>query len=151
MSSYQCSPVRLLRCFCGCQEMTPEEVERIYYLTAQATLIDRAAVKLFKSFLKQKSCGDKSLAEQYLEVYELCGEYMKPHVNVITLDELDELVDLGLPRQLERELHEQIVTGDSDKITRCLFRIQGTLRNEIELTEEYKGYKEAIANKLKQL
>ncbi|XP_075148410.1 uncharacterized protein LOC142222264 [Haematobia irritans] len=150
MSSYQCSTVRLLRCFCGCQEMTVEEVERIYYLTAQATLIDRTAVRLFKSYLEQNRHGDKSKAEQYLEVYELCGTYMRPHVNVLTLDELDELVDLGLPRDLEIELHDQIVTGDDDRITRCLFRIQGTLRNEIELSDEYKRFKEAIANKLRQ-
>ncbi|XP_073820056.1 uncharacterized protein [Musca autumnalis] len=147
MSSYK-SAVRLLKCFCGCQDMTVEEVQRIYYLTLQATLIDRQAAKLFKSYLEKNRRGDKSLAEQYFEAYELCGEYMKPHVGVITLDELDELVDLGLPRELEIELNEQIKTGDNDKITRCLFRIQGTLRNAIEESEEYKGYKDAILEKL---
>ncbi|XP_061391322.1 uncharacterized protein LOC133326723 [Musca vetustissima] len=148
MSSYKGTAVRLLKCFCGCQDMTVEEVQRIYYLTLQATLIDRPALKLFKSYLERNRRGDKSLAEQYIEVYELCGEYMKPHVGVITLDELDELVDLGLPRDLEKELTEQIKTGDGHKITRCLLRVQGTLRNAIEESEEYKGYRDALAEKL---
>lgn len=130
--------------------MTFEEVQRIYQLSVQSTLIDHQALKLFKSYLQQFRCGDKSITEQYLEVYEQCGEYMKPHVSVITLDELDELVDLGLPRELEKELNEQIKTGDSDKITRCLLRVQGTLRNDIELRDEYKNFKDAILKKLNQ-
>lgn len=140
--------VRLIKCFCGCQEMPVEEVQRIYYLTMQQTLIDRQAVKIFKSYLEQNRCGDKSIAHQYLDVYEKCGEYMKPHVSVVTLDELDELVDLGLPSDLEDELCDKIKTGDSDSITRCLFRIQGDLRNAIERSTEYKGYRDALLKKI---
>lgn len=150
MRSCRTSAQRLLKCFCGCQEMTEEEVQRIYQLNVQATLIDRPAIKLLKSFLQQGRSGDKSITEQLLEVYEQCGKYMMANVSILTLDELDELCEMGLPYHLEKSLHEQIKTGDCDNITRCLFRIQGDLRNEIEMSKEYKDFKDAILNKLKQ-
>lgn len=130
--------------------MTEEEVKRIYQLNVQATLIDRQALNLLKSFVQQSRCGDKSTTEQLLEVYEQCGKYMMANVSIVTLDELDELCEMGLPYHLEKTLHEQIKTGDSDNITRCLFRIQGDLRNEIEMSEEYKDFKDAILKKLNQ-
>ncbi|KAM7364082.1 uncharacterized protein ACRADG_000737 [Cochliomyia hominivorax] len=150
MRSYQNTAQRLLRCFCGCREMTIEEVQRIYQFSVQETLINRQSLALFKSFLKQARSGDKSTTEQYVEVYEQCDTYMRDKQVILTLDELDELVDLGLPYNLERELHQQIQTGDSDNITRCLLRIQGDIRNCIELSDEYKEYKNAILKKLNQ-
>lgn len=130
--------------------MTVDEVQRIYQFSVQETLINRQALALFKSFLKQARSGDKSTTEQFVEVYEQCGLYMRANVPILTLDELDELVDLGLPYNLEKELHNQIQTGDSDNITRCLLRIQGDMRNNIELSDEYKDYKNAILKKLHQ-
>lgn len=142
--------MRLVKCFCGCREMTIEEVQRIYQFSVQETLINRQALTMFKSFLQQARSGDKSTTEQFVEVYEHCGLYMRPNAAILTLDELDELVDMGLPYHIEKELHNQIQTGDSDNITRCLLRIQGEMRNSIELSGEYKDYKNAILKKLSQ-
>ncbi|XP_065364274.1 uncharacterized protein LOC135957453 [Calliphora vicina] len=150
MRSYQNSAQRLLKCFCGCREMTVDEVQRIYQFSVQETLINRQGLALLKSFLQQARSGDKSTTEQFVEVYEQCGQYMRANAAILTLDELDVLVDKGLPYHLEKELHNQIQTGDSDNITRCLFRIQGEMRNSIELSGEYKEYKNAILEKLNQ-
>lgn len=131
--------------------MTEEEVQRIYQLSVQATLIDRAALKLFKSFLAmERGDGEKSIAEQYLDVYEQSGKYMLQNDGILTLYELDELCDLGLPYHLENELRNKIRTGDSDQIIRCLLQIQGVCRNQIELSNEYKSYRAAILRKLDQ-
>ncbi|KAI9580551.1 uncharacterized protein LOC119638792 [Glossina fuscipes] len=150
MTSCKVTVKRLLKCFCGCQEMTEEEVQRLYQLNVQATLIDHRAVKIFKSFLKQSRCGE-NITEQYLDVYEQCGAYMLQDDKILTLDELDELSDLGLPYDLERDLRNQIRTGDCDNINRCLLRIQGECRNKIERSQEYKNYKAAILSKLNQI
>ena len=130
--------------------MTVDEVQKIYQFNIQETLINQQALVLLKKFLELNRSGDKSLTQQYVEVYEQCGEYMKPRQPLITLDELDELVDLGLPYHLESELHTQIQTGDCDNIIRCLMRIQGEMRDNIELRTEYKDYKNAIHKKLHQ-
>lgn len=143
--------IRLLRCFCGCTALTEGEVQRIYQLSVQATLIDRQAVQIFRAYLALHRSGDKSLAEQYLDVYEQCNALLlQQGERTITLDELDELSDLGLPYFLESDLRDQIRTGEADNITRCLLRIQGECRNEIEVSQEYKLYKDAILNKLRQ-
>ncbi|XP_037949426.1 uncharacterized protein LOC119680593 [Teleopsis dalmanni] len=141
---------RLLRCFCGCMEMTEDEVQRIYRLSTQATLIDRQATKLLRSYLQLKRSGDKSEAEQFLDIYEKCGEYAtQENCGILTLDELDELCDLGLPYHMEKELKLVIQTGECSNIERCLLRIQGECRNEIEASQEYKDYKSAILDKLR--
>lgn len=145
------SAIRLLRCFCGCTALTEGEVQRIYQLSVQATLIDRQAVQIFRTYLALYRSGDKSLAEQYLDVYEQCNVLLlQRDEKILTLDELDELSELGLPYYLECDLRDQIRTGETDNITRCLLRIQGECRNEIEISQEYKSYKDAILSKLRQ-
>lgn len=126
-------------------------MERLYQLSVQGTLIDRQALQILHSYFALHRSGDKTLAEQYLDVYEQCDTLLlQLDDKILTLDELDELSDLGLPYFLECDLRDQIRTGDRENITRCLLRIQGECRNEIEISQEYKSYKDAILAKLKQ-
>lgn len=138
----------LLKCFCGCGDLTEDEVKRIYRLNTQETLINSQASRLLRKYLEINRKGDKSFAEQMLDVYEKSEEYMNDF-RLLTEDELEELADLGLPYPLEKELLANIQTGEKSNIERCIRRIQGECRNEIEASPEYTQYKEAILVKLK--
>lgn len=137
----------LLKCFCGCGDLTEEEVRRIYRFNTQETLINRQSWRLLRKYLEMNRKGDKSLAEQYLDVYDKSEDYMNEN-RLLTEDELEELAELGLPYHLEKELLTNIQTGEKSNIERCIRRIQGECRNEIEASPEYAQFKEAILAKL---
>lgn len=138
---------RLFKCFCGCTELTEDEIKRIYRLSAQETLINKQACDLLHKFLERERSGDKSEAEELLDVYEKCEEMLSED-QLLTEDDIIILSDLGLKYNLEKDLRFQVRTGDKRNIERCLLRIQGICRNEIESSSEYKNFKEAILKKL---
>ena len=128
-----------------------KEVQKIYQFNIQETLTNQQALALLKTFLEQYRGGNESIPYQCIAVYKQCGEYTgRSYKSLLTLDELEKLKNLGLPRHLESELLTQIQTGDYDNITHCLMRIQGEMCNNIELSIEYKDYKNAISKKLHQ-
>ncbi|XP_055905675.1 uncharacterized protein LOC129941141 isoform X2 [Eupeodes corollae] len=140
----------LLKCFCGCGDLTEDEVKRIYRLSTQETLINPQASRLLRKHMELNRRGDKSVAEQMLDVYEKSEEYMRDF-RLLTEDELEELAELGLTYSMEKELLANIQTGEKSNIERCIRRIQGECRNEIEASPEYTLYKEAILKKLKSI
>lgn len=149
-TSCKISPKRLLKCFCGCGDLTEDEVKRIYRFSTQETLINPKASRLLRKHmeLNRLNGGDKSMTEQFLDIYEKSEDYMNQCI-LLTEDELEELAELGLPYSLEKELLANIQTGDKSNIERCIRRIQGECRNEIEASLEYTHYKDALLLKLK--
>ncbi|XP_053945159.1 uncharacterized protein LOC128854785 [Anastrepha ludens] len=149
--------MRLLTCFCGCSEMSEEEVRRIYRLNAQDTLNDTKAAQIFRRFLEQDRCGEKGEIENYLDIYEMCSEYLKE--DCLTFDQLNALYEMELKYYLEKKLNLYIMLLEEKQrenihiheIERDLKRIQADYRCEIEASEEYRNYKHAILKKLKQL
>ncbi|XP_017470832.1 PREDICTED: uncharacterized protein LOC108362404 [Rhagoletis zephyria] len=148
---------RLLTCFCGCSEMSEEEVRRIYRLNAQDTLNDSRAAQIFRRFLEQERCGDKSEVENFLDIYEICGEFLRE--DSLTFEQLNTLIEMELKYYLEKKLNLYIMMIEEKQrqdihiheIERDLKRIQADYRSEIEASEEYRNYKHAILNKLKQV
>ncbi|XP_014092154.2 uncharacterized protein [Bactrocera oleae] len=147
--------VRLLKCFCGCSEMTEDEVRRIYRLSTQETLNDLRAAKMFRKFLEQDRCGDKGEIECYLDIYELCNNYLKE--SSLTYDQINTLVEMELKYYLEKKLNLYIMMLEEKQkpdihiheIERDIKRIQADYRSEIEASDQFKNYKQAILNKLK--
>lgn len=135
--------------------MTEDEVRRIYRLSTQETLNDSRAAKIFRKFLEQDRCGDKGEIESYLDIYELCNDYLKE--SALTFEQLNALVEMELKFYLEKKLNLYIMMLEEKQrpdihiheIERDLKRIQADYRCEIEASDEYKNYKQAILNKLK--
>ncbi|CAD6993582.1 unnamed protein product [Ceratitis capitata] len=157
MSSGACkATARLLKCFCGCSEMTEEEVRRIYRLSAQDTLNDSNAAQLFRRFLEKERCDDEEgEIENKLNIYELCHKYLQQ--DSLTYDQLNDLIDLGLKYPLEKIINFYITILEENErpnilgheIERDLKCIQHDYRSEIEACSEYRKYKQAILDKLK--
>ncbi|KAH8332886.1 hypothetical protein KR074_002322, partial [Drosophila pseudoananassae] len=152
-SLYQNKAVQLIKCFCGCSDMTVEEVQRIYTLTnsIHQTLLDPEASKLFRRFLETKRSGDKDAAEQYLDIYEKCSEFLQETQHTFAQDEVDELVDLGLPYDLEQDLTRRALGGQRTDINLGLYRVQGKCRNEIEASSEFRDFRVAIVDKMRRV
>ncbi|XP_022217342.1 uncharacterized protein LOC111070771 [Drosophila obscura] len=149
--SYKEKVVRLVKCFCGCSDMTVEEVHRIYTLTnsVHETLLDAEATKLLRTFMKLRRSGDKNEAEQHLEIYEKCAEFLKEAQRTFTQDEVDELCDLGLPYDSEQDLSKRMLGGQRSDISLGLYRIQGKCRNEIEASSDFRDFRDAIRDKMR--
>lgn len=140
---------RLLKCFCGCSGLTVEDVQRIYRLNAHGLVTDDQATKLFQSFLtKEKQYGDDSLAQQFLNIHRYVQRLRANKEQQITQDDIDELVDLGLPWDKERKLTEALENESPDEIESSLKEIQTQCSNEIGLSAEYKRFQAAILKKL---
>lgn len=145
--------MQLIKCFCGCSDMTIEEVQRIFTLTnsVHQTLIDNDAKRLLHRFLELHRSGDKGEVEQFLDIYEKCDEFLKETNHTFTQDEIDELVDLGLSYDLEQDLTRRTLGGQRTEINLGLYRIQGKCRNEIEASKEFKDFRGAILAKMRRV
>ncbi|EDW81828.1 uncharacterized protein Dwil_GK25466 [Drosophila willistoni] len=131
--------VRLIKCFCGCSDMTVEEVHRIYTLTiVSETLLDVPDTKLLARFMELRRFGNKNDAEQYLEIYEKYAELIMEEKRTFTQDKVDELVDLGLPYDLEQDLSRRLLSGQQREISLRLYQLQGKCRNEIEASNDFR-------------
>ncbi|ALC45965.1 CG12883 [Drosophila busckii] len=151
-SSYKGKVAHLIKCFCGCTDMTVDEVQRIYTLTNSVlqTLLDSAARRLLQRFLETERAGDKKGAEIYLEIYIKCAEYLKDTCT-FTQDEIDELDDLGLPYHLTQELTRRTLNADRTKINLCLNNIQNICSKEIEASSEFRRFRDAILAKMNRI
>lgn len=145
--------MQLIKCFCGCSDMTIEEVQRIFTLTnsVHQTLLDNDAKRLLHRFLELHRRGDKGEVEQFLDIYEKCDEFLKEYNHTFTQDEIEELVDLGLARDQEQDLTRRTLSGQRTEINLGLYRIQGRCRNEIEASKEFKDFRDAILAKMRRV
>ncbi|XP_017009055.2 uncharacterized protein [Drosophila takahashii] len=152
-SSYKDKTVQLIKCFCGCSDMTIAEVRRIYSLSnsVHETLLDKEATRLLRKFMETRRSGDKDEAEQYLDIYEKCAEFLEENQRTFAQDEVDELVDLGLPYDLEQDLSRRMLSADRTDINRGLYRIQGKCRNEIEASSDFRDFRDAIVAKMRRV
>ncbi|XP_030369866.1 uncharacterized protein LOC115620656 [Scaptodrosophila lebanonensis] len=141
---------RIIKCFCGCTDMTVEEVRRIYRLanSVRETLLDSEASRLLRQFMTLHRSGDRSEAEQYLDIYEKCSEFLKEDQHTFAQNNIEELCDLGLPYDLEQDMTRRMLNGQQTDIKLGLNRIQGKCCKEIEVSQNFDDFKKAILKKL---
>lgn len=89
--------------------------------------------------------SDDSPATQMLIIYEKSLELQEK--DEITEDDIDDLADCGLSWTLEKHLREAFV---KDSTKTCLEEVKADYRKQIEVSQEFKGFREVIARKLTQ-
>lgn len=87
--------------------------------------------------------SDDSPATQMLIIYEKSLQLQEQEE--ITEDDIDELADCGLSWTLEKHLREAYV---KDNTKDCLEKVKADYRKQVEVSEEFKRFREAIARKL---
>lgn len=107
------------------------------------------ATEIFKCYLRESHPGDKSLDEQYFDVYKKCDEYAKNNFEPFGYQQLEELVSLGLPFSLEKYLRAKMETGNKKELKQGILHVQDVMSKDIELSLDYKEYKKIILNKFK--
>ncbi|XP_017008986.2 uncharacterized protein [Drosophila takahashii] len=142
--SYKNRAQEMIKCFCGCSDISVADVLRIQDLFGRVkdTLANKLAAKLFRQFMEQRRRGDKNETQQYLDIYEKCVQLEAQPI--VTPEDFNELSKLGLPRDLEKDLKDNRM-----EINQCLIRIQVKCCNEIEASDDFHDFKLAIAKKLK--
>lgn len=63
---------RILRCFCGCSQLTYEQIETLTMMNVHGLIDNQLGNKLLKTFLKIGHRSDKSNALLLLECCEIC-------------------------------------------------------------------------------
>lgn len=78
-----------------------------------------------------------------LNIYERCLDLQSQ--DEVTEDDVEELAELGLPWVLERNFRRALV---EDCASESLEEIKAEYRKQIECSEQFKLFREAIAKKL---
>ncbi|KAL5290558.1 hypothetical protein ACFFRR_010123 [Megaselia abdita] len=136
----------LIKCFCGCTGLTIDEVKKISRASAEQILSNQSYRTLFKSYLKTENptgLSDESPASQMLTIYEKSLELQAQ--DEITEDDIDEFADSGLTWNLEKHLREAYV---KDTTKDCLEEVKADYGKQLECSQEFKRFREAIARKL---
>lgn len=109
--------------------------------------IKHPATDILSCYLAKSRHGDKTVTEQNFDIYKKCNEYKRDNFENIGYKELDELVELGLPYSLENYLSDAIKVGTLKRKKEAILYIQEVMSKKIELSKEYKDYKEIIFKK----
>lgn len=104
---------------------------------------------ILKCFLHASHPGDRSLTEQYFDVYKKCDYFRDTNFEPFGTQQLEELISLGLPYYLESDLLKRMKTGNKRELENGIAHVQFVMSNKIELSWEFKSYKELILKKIK--
>lgn len=102
---------RILRCFCGCTQLTYEQIESYAMMNVRGIIHNAEANQLLKTFLQIGHRSDKSNALLLLECYELCEKIVN---NLDSYrDHLDDLLELCPSFLWEQKINDACDTIDT--------------------------------------
>lgn len=137
----------LLRCFCGCSELTRDEVQRYAQMNVGALLEDRRARSIFLAFLQTGHRRDQSAALQSTERYAICARLCDSE-SERTTDAFDELRDLSPSFAWEQRLDAAIESGESRALDGVLRELMFESKRAIEVHADYRRFQEEMMRKL---
>lgn len=98
------SEFRVLRCFCGCSELTFEEIERLSMMKVDGIINSNVGKRLLKSFLAVGHRNDKSNVSILLDCFDSCERVLS---NISSYDDLlDDLAEVCPSYKWEQRITE---------------------------------------------
>lgn len=139
---------RILRCFCGCSELTIEQIETFAMMNVNGLVNNSIGNNLLKTFLKIGHRTDKSNALLLLECYELCDKMLS---NIEShRDHLDDLLELCPSFVWEQRLND--ATDDEDQPNERVKEVLGELKkeclNSIECDNDFQRFRLELLRKI---
>ncbi|XP_031639873.1 uncharacterized protein LOC116351867 [Contarinia nasturtii] len=124
--------LRILRCFCGCSQLTFEQIETYAMMNVKGVIHNEDSNKLLKTFLKIGHRSDKSNALCLLECYEKCCECCdRILLDLDSLqDYLDDLIELCPSFLWEQKISSACEADTSNKIKQQLGEVLNSLKKE---------------------
>ncbi|KNC29422.1 hypothetical protein FF38_06578 [Lucilia cuprina] len=136
-------------CFDVLDKLPKKEIEHIYYMNFKDIAHTQPATNILSCYLRESHHGDKTLTEQYFDVYLKCDKFTGSNIEHFDYHELEELVSLGLPYDLEKYLLKILKTGNKMELEQGILYVQDVMSKDIELSRYYKEYKYYILKKYK--
>lgn len=115
-------------------------INHLISLNVQDTLLDTNGLEMLQTFLKNHTTGDRSSTELYIEIFLKCNELQKQS-GAITLEQFEDLADMGLPRNIEIGKRDMIRKGDGKK---CALLIREQLCKLIEMQKDYNEFRKYL-------
>lgn len=136
------SNYKVLKCFCGCTELSRDEIENIAMMSVTGLLHNDRVRKLFKNFLKIGHRKDKSNITELLECYDLCNRLLE--TKAYTQRNLRKLLDLCPFYAWE----EKIIDATSDNLTEILSELKIECVNKIDCHNDIDRFRRELLRKI---
>lgn len=150
-TSPQQKDVRLLRCFCGCSQLTFEQIETFLMMNVNGIVTNPVSNNLLKTFLKIGHRTDKSNALLLMECYEKADKLFHDISNY--RDQLDDLIDMCPSFLWEQRLNDACEDDDNlDLLKIKLGEVLTALKKEclcnIESDNDFVRFKQELLKKI---
>lgn len=147
--------LRVMRCFCGCTELTYEEIEHITMMSIQSLIHNSTGNTLFKNFLRIGHRIDKSEAMEHLEFYEMCDAFLQNRQLIRDLNFIDDFLSLCPYFHWEERINNVIENNDVDQTDQQLQLILNDFKREcihsIECHNDYDRFRREMLRKIGRL
>lgn len=142
--------VRLLRCFCGCSQLTYDQIETFVMMNVSGIVTNPVSNNLLKTFLKIGHRTDKSNALLLVECFELAH---KISTNLNSYREyVDDLIELCPSFLWEQRLNEACEAESPQAIQTKLQEVLTALKKDclcnIEADNDYTRFKRELLRKI---
>lgn len=135
-------PLRILKCFCGCSELTPDLIMTYLQMNVKGVVENQASRTLFINYLKIEK--DESFSLKLLKYYDCCA---------LILNDLnsypkyrDGLKGCAREKQINTAFESKL---PKEQLEAVLEECQTYLVCEIESRDEYENFRETLRNKIK--
>lgn len=135
-------PLAILKCFCGCSELTPDIIMTYLQMNTKGVVENEVSRKLFLNYLKIEK--DESFSLKLLKYYDCCA---------LILNDLnsypkyrDKLKGCARETQINAAFESKL---PKEQLTAVLEECQTYLVCEIESRDEYENFREALQSKMK--
>lgn len=142
------SDFRELRCFCGCTNLTREQIENFSMMSVSGLITHEAGSRLFRNFLRIGHLRDKSEAMILLECHDVCKKILANLQLVYEKDTVDQLLNLCPTFDFEQRLSEAFQSGQDQKIVQILQALQHECVRNVECHNDYDRFRRRLLAKI---
>lgn len=141
---------RILRCFCGCSQLTFEQIESYAMMNVKGIVQNDDGKKLLKTFLKIGHRSDKSNALLLLECYEWCDRILDDLDR--HRDYLDDLLECCPTFIWEQKINDACEAATPQEVNRQLEEVLVALKKEclcnIECEHDFTRFQRELLRKI---
>lgn len=141
---------RILRCFCGCSQLTYEQIESYAMMNVKGVVHNEESKKLLKTFLQIGHRSDKSNALILLECYEFCERILADLDS--HQEHLDDLFEVCPTFLWEQKINDACEADTPDEVNRQLEEVLKALKKEclgnIESDHDFTRFRRELLRKI---
>lgn len=141
---------RVLRCFCGCSQLTYDQIESYAMMNVKGIVHNEDSKKLLKTFLQIGHRSDKSNALLLVECYELCERILNDFES--HRDNLDDLLEVCPSFLWEQKINDACEANSTDEIQHQLEEVLTALKKEcignIECDQDFTRFRRELLRKI---